>query len=213
MSLQLTILFGSIVAALIYLWHQWKFSYWQRHNVKFLKPFPFLGNFKEMFQLKNSFFLQINQLYRSTKEPVVGIYLLSRPALLVRDLDLIKRILVTDFNQFSNRALEADPIHDRLGSQNLFMIRNPLWKEIRAMISPVYSSSKLKQMYPLMVEVGWHSFYFYMDYLLGIFFADFARARVGSGKTAKRHRVGCQVALHTLHHRHDRLHRLWSTRQ
>lgn len=139
---------------LLYLWQRHTYTYWQRHNVKFIKPLPFVGNFMEMFLFKNSFYIQLQKLYEKSEEPIEGIYLLHRPAVMIRDLELIKKILITDFNHFSNRALKTDPIHDPVGTNNLFLLRNPKWKDLRQMLSPIYSSAKLKQMYPLMVEVS-----------------------------------------------------------
>jgi len=107
--------------------------------------------------LKVSFYEQI-KLFHNTpgfeKEPLIGVYLLHRPGVIVRDLELIKTVMIKKFNYFTNRALQTDPIHDPLGYNNLFFVRNPDWKDLRTRISPVFTSGKIKQMYPLMVEVN-----------------------------------------------------------
>jgi len=63
-------------------------------------------------------------------------------------------VLIKDFNRFTNRYARCDPHGDVLGSNNLFLVRNPQWKEIRTKLTPVFTSGKLKAMYPLMQEVS-----------------------------------------------------------
>ncbi|EDV98210.1 cytochrome P450 6g1 [Drosophila grimshawi] len=87
-------------------------------------------------------------------EAVVGIYVLNKPALVIREPELIKSVMIKDFQRFSNRYARCDPHGDALGNNNLFFVRNPQWKEIRSKLTPVFTSGKLKQMYPLMQEIA-----------------------------------------------------------
>lgn len=68
---------------------------------------------------------------------------------MVNDPELIKKILVKDFHHFANRYVGSDT-HDPIGYYNLFMVANPLWKNIRGKMSPFFSSGKLKTMYYLL---------------------------------------------------------------
>ncbi|XP_030375130.1 probable cytochrome P450 6w1 [Scaptodrosophila lebanonensis] len=156
MSTDLFLLIATAAVA-FYIWQRRKYSYWQKLGIKYITPSPFFGNVRELLTGKVSFFHQIYKLHTSPgyeQEPLVGVYLMQRPGLLIRDLDLIKRIMIKEFSCFSNRVLQADPHHDPLGYNNLFFIRNPEWKELRTKLSPVFSSGKIKQMYPLMVAIG-----------------------------------------------------------
>lgn len=45
-------------------------------------------------------------------------------------------------------------MHDQIGMMSLFFIRNPLWKKMRARLSPFFSSGKIKQMFPLFEDIG-----------------------------------------------------------
>lgn len=101
--------------------------------------------------------MHISEIYsdpRMKDEAVVGIYVINKPALIIREPELIKSVLIKDFNRFSNRYGRCDPHGDPLGSNNLFFVRNPQWKEIRTKLTPVFTSGKVKQMYPLMQEVS-----------------------------------------------------------
>lgn len=155
MSTEFLILIATL-AIVFYIWQRRTFSYWQRLGVKHLKPSPIFGNMRTFLTAKVAFFDQIQLLHNSPgfeEEPLVGVYLLHRPAILLRDLELIKTVMIKKFNYFTNRALQTDPHYDPLGNNNLFFVRNPQWKDLRNKISPVFTSGKIKQMYPLMVEV------------------------------------------------------------
>lgn len=153
-----SILLGvTVILTIIYIWCRRTYSYWKRHGIPFVKPTVFLGNTKEAFSLKTSFGLHLSQLYNRPDmrdEAVVGIYTFNQPGLIIRDTELIKSVLIKDFNLFINRYGQCDPHGDVLGNNNLFFARNNYWKELRTKISPVFTSGKVKQMYPLMLEVS-----------------------------------------------------------
>lgn len=141
-----------VVITVLYIWIQRKWSYWNNKNVPYIKPVPIFGNLKEVILCSNSIGSHMRNLYNDKKfssAPIVGIHIFHKPGLLIRDPEVIKQILVKDFNKFSNRYATSDPHSDELGANNLFFVKNPRWKQIRAKLTPVYSSGKLKQMFPL----------------------------------------------------------------
>ena len=71
-----------------------------------------------------------------------------RPALVLRDPDLIKTILVKDFNTFYERFVRSNLKTDPL-SQNLFLLKGPAWRLLRVKLSPIFTSLRMKQMFPL----------------------------------------------------------------
>lgn len=141
----------------VFIWSRRTYVYWQRRRVKFVQPTHILGNLKKVLKLEESFALQLRRFYfddRFRNEPVVGIYLFHQPALLIRDLQLVRTVLVEDFVSFSNRFAKCDVRHDKMGSLNLFFARQPEWREIRTRLSPVFTGAKIKQMFSLMEEVS-----------------------------------------------------------
>ncbi|XP_034117678.1 probable cytochrome P450 6v1 [Drosophila nasuta] len=141
----------------VFIWSRRTYVYWQRRRVKFVQPTHILGNLKKVLKLEESFALQLRRFYfddRFRNEPVVGIYLFHQPALLIRDLQLVRTVLVEDFVSFSNRFAKCDMRHDKMGSLNLFFARQPEWREIRTRLSPVFTGAKIKQMFSLMEEIG-----------------------------------------------------------
>ncbi|XP_038072956.1 cytochrome P450 3A9-like [Patiria miniata] len=75
---------------------------------------------------------------------VVGIYKFQYPILFVSDIDIAKRVLVTDFNKFPNHwdiPAAGFPLNGTL----LYM-KGRRWKDVRAIITPAFTTSKLRQM-------------------------------------------------------------------
>ncbi|XP_062129183.1 probable cytochrome P450 6w1 [Drosophila sulfurigaster albostrigata] len=150
-------IFFASVAIVFYIWQKRFYSFWQRNGVKSIKPEPIFGNIRSFLTGKIPFFEQLSILHATKgfeNEPLIGVYFLKGPGVIVRDLDLVKTVMIKKFNYFVNRAMKTDPIHDSLGYNNLLLSRTPDWKDLRNTISPVFTSGKIKQMYPLMVEVG-----------------------------------------------------------
>lgn len=93
----------------------------------------------------------MRDIYFSSKEPFVGVYMLFRPVLLFRDPELVKRVLITDFDHFHDRGVHHDPVNDPIGA-NLFGMTGTKWKELRTRLTPSFSSGKLKLMFNVIQE-------------------------------------------------------------
>lgn len=77
-----------------------------------------------------------------------GLYEFFNPVLVVCDPDLLKQILVKDFDSFMDRR----KVGDQPGSIIEAMLNNKSgeeWKILRSIMSPTFSSGKMKRMYPL----------------------------------------------------------------
>ncbi|KAJ6629743.1 Cytochrome P450 9e2 [Pseudolycoriella hygida] len=68
---------------------------------------------------------------------------------IVTDAELIKRITVKYFDHFVNHDQNFDDI-DRVFSKSLFSLHNQQWREMRTILSPIFTSSKMKMMYGLL---------------------------------------------------------------
>lgn len=81
-------------------------SYWKKKKIPFVPAKPIVGNLLEALTFRKSVAETFDDIYhdKKTKEtPFVGINIFNKPALVVRDLELIKRILIKDFSSFSDR--------------------------------------------------------------------------------------------------------------
>lgn len=97
--------FVATIATLFYAFVKYKYSYWNR---KGFKTYPglnyFAGHFGPVFSQKKHMTEYTGEIYRNTNEPYVGIYGILRPMLVVRDPELIRKILVKDFAHFPDRG-------------------------------------------------------------------------------------------------------------
>jgi cytochrome P450 family 6 len=77
----------------------YKYSFWKKKGVKFMKPrFPF-GNMRDAILLRKPATEVIKKLYDEfPEEPYFGTYQFFSPILLIRDPELIKQVMVKDFS-------------------------------------------------------------------------------------------------------------------
>uniref|UniRef100_A0A2H1WGF2 unspecific monooxygenase n=1 Tax=Spodoptera frugiperda TaxID=7108 RepID=A0A2H1WGF2_SPOFR len=84
----------------------------------------------------------------------VGRYEFVNELIMVRDIDLIKKIAVKDFEHFLDHRFIFSSSESYF-SRNLFSLRGGQeWKDMRSTLSPAFTSSKMRLMVPFMVEVG-----------------------------------------------------------
>ncbi|XP_033212129.1 cytochrome P450 6k1-like isoform X2 [Belonocnema kinseyi] len=148
----LILILSAITAAYVYMTRN--FNYWKKRGVVEVQPTAFIGNFGDCLFLRKSPGQFLKDIYDMGKNtPYVGLFVFDKPFLLLRDPQVIKRVLVKDFNYFNDRYVRVSE-EDKLGNSNLFIIKNPDWKTLRAKLSPIFTSLRLKKMFELMVEVG-----------------------------------------------------------
>ncbi|XP_063706150.1 probable cytochrome P450 6g2 [Culicoides brevitarsis] len=134
-----------------------KHQFWRNSGVPYVESPFLLGNFFRTTFSKESTAETINQIYNhpnAKNEPFVGFHLFHQPALLLRDPECVKEVLVKNFQHFTNRYAGSDPAVDPVGGLNMFQVNNPLWKIIRTKLSPVFTSGKMKQMLYMVEKVG-----------------------------------------------------------
>jgi cytochrome P450 family 6 len=144
------------IAVVFIAWILHREKYFKNLKIPYTKSVPLLGAFSDTFLGKISFYDKVSDIYNQQQmkgEAFFGFFLCHKPALMIKDLELIKRILVKDFNSFSNRYAASDD-HDPLGNFNLFSVKNPLWKHIRAKFTSFFTSGKLKSMFYIIDSIS-----------------------------------------------------------
>lgn len=139
--------------ATIYLYVKNAFSYWKRKGVPYVEPTFLFGNFKNVFLQKLSFAGELQRLYNITSGPFYGIYSSFAPALLLRDPRVIRDILVKDFSSFDEHGWFIDEKIDHMYN-NILMQNGEKWKRMRTMLTPAFTSGKVKGMFPTIVDCG-----------------------------------------------------------
>ncbi|XP_058819081.1 probable cytochrome P450 6a23 [Topomyia yanbarensis] len=144
----------AMVAVIVYLYVKRQQTYWARRNVPHLKPEFFYGNTKTLDrteQIGIIFARFYNELKNSG--PLAGVYMYVRPVAVVTDLELVKCILVKDFQHFTDRGFYYNEIHDPL-SAHMFNLPGSKWKSLRQKLSPTFTSGKMKMMFSTIVAAG-----------------------------------------------------------
>lgn len=132
-----------------------RLNYWKRKRIPYVKPAPMFGNFFEVAIRKKDIGEQITELYhKNTASPYIGIHIFNSPYLLIKDPELVKQVLIRDFNLFINKPFANNEKVDPMAYHSLFSAKDTIWKAIRTKISPVYTSGKMKLMTPLISQVS-----------------------------------------------------------
>ncbi|EDW74205.1 uncharacterized protein Dwil_GK19397 [Drosophila willistoni] len=153
MSVILLLLVISIIG-LIFVWLHQHYGYWRRKGVAQERPLYFLGHMKGFG--RSLHWTDINQrIYEkfSGTQRYCGFFTFLSKALFVMDLDLIRHIMVSDFGSFADRGLFHNVRDDPL-TGNLLFLDGAEWRWLRQHLTPVFSSGKMKFMFPTMVEVS-----------------------------------------------------------
>ncbi|XP_013192039.1 cytochrome P450 6B6 [Amyelois transitella] len=141
-----------IAIILLYYYSTRNFKYWQKRGVKHDKPIPFFGNNIEVYVLRKCMSDAAVEAYcKYPGEKIVGYYRANTPELVIRDPDIMKRILVTDFEYFYARGINHKEVVEPL-MRNLFFADGDLWRLLRQRMTPAFTSGKLKAMFPLIID-------------------------------------------------------------
>ncbi|KAH9645248.1 hypothetical protein HF086_012126 [Spodoptera exigua] len=144
----LLIWFAVLVSAIL-LYFRKLYSTFSHHGIKHIKPVPIFGNMAKIILRTEHLNDELSKLYNEfPEERFVGRYDFNKEVILVRDLELIKKITVKDFEHFIDHRFflaAASPFSPGTCQE---------WKDMRSTLSPAFTSSKIRLMVPFMVEVG-----------------------------------------------------------
>ena len=72
-------------------------------------------------------------------------YLGQTPTVLISDLDLLKEVMVKHFDHFHDRPVFPTLyFRERSTPPGLLRARGEFWKKLRVIVSPTFSSAKMK---------------------------------------------------------------------
>ncbi|XP_060525154.1 probable cytochrome P450 6a13 [Cylas formicarius] len=136
-----------------YFYVKWLYSYWTRKGVFQLEPKFLMGNLSEVFTYKKSWGLVVADIYKEFKRRNVkhgGFYIILNAVYMPLDPNVIRNILLKDFNHFMNHGSyvneEADPL-----TGHLFNLEDDKWRTLRTKLTPTFTSGKMKMMFQTFV--------------------------------------------------------------
>ena len=117
------------------------YTYWLKRKIKGPEPWPFVGNVSAM---KNT---MLPNRWANEYGKIYGFYILKEKFLSVADVESLKDILIRSFHKFSHQNFES---YEPLESEMLTSVNGAQWKLDRSIMSPTFSSGKMKAMFHLM---------------------------------------------------------------
>lgn len=143
------VLFVTIIFA-IYFYYTSTFDYFEKRGIKYMKPTIFVGNMGKRIRSKESFHAFQLEIYNYFKgNPFGGFFEGRKPILYILDAELIKAITIRDFDCFVDRNTINSRIPNYL-KRSLLILKGSEWKGVRSIITPAFSSARLKNMLPLL---------------------------------------------------------------
>ncbi|XP_054708508.1 cytochrome P450 3A5-like isoform X2 [Uloborus diversus] len=146
--LSITVALLAVVIALWLTWRRRNFTYFKRHNIPGPPPSLLFGNFVEILKKGQ---LQCQKEWIEKYGRVLGYYFGIQPILLIAEPDLLRQIQQKDFHKFVNRPriFDISRAAAEYNEESLTQIRSKKWKEVRSIITPTFTTSKLKTMNPI----------------------------------------------------------------
>ncbi|XP_068170278.1 thromboxane-A synthase-like [Antennarius striatus] len=142
-EIEMSVTLFLIFLGLLYWYSVHPFSYLSRCGIKHPKTLPFLGN---IFMFRQSFFYPLTDLIKKYGR-VCGYYIGRTPVVVIADPDMLRQVMVKDFNMFPNRKVIRK--YNKPLCNSLMILKNQEWKRVRSVLTPTFSSTKMKEMSPL----------------------------------------------------------------
>ncbi|XP_050717040.1 cytochrome P450 3A31-like [Eriocheir sinensis] len=152
MALELLLL----LALALWLYFRVHYQYWTSKGVITPPITPLLGHFHKVFFVNREawvFYSEIYNKYRSSS--MCGIYEVLKPVLVVWDPEIIRHVFVKDFDHFTDRRpfdMNTGNKRDKIAMEMLSLKQGAEWKSLRAIMTPTFTSGKIKSMFPLVCD-------------------------------------------------------------
>nr|AJN91175.1 cytochrome P450 monooxygenase CYP9A78 [Cnaphalocrocis medinalis] len=144
----------AVVGATLVLYLKELYSRLSMLGLNHLPTVPLLGNMARVVFRKEHMVTTIRKSYQAFPDDrLVGHYEFINPLVLIRDAELLKNVMVKDFEHFTDRRAVGDN-NDPIFGRSLLLLKGDEWKAMRSTLSPAFTSSKIRLMVPFILEVG-----------------------------------------------------------
>nr|QLI62171.1 cytochrome P450 22 [Streltzoviella insularis] len=148
----LVLIFTTIIVYFVYTYKRSHY-YLDKRGVKYVPGVPLFGNSLQASLQKRHPCEDFDAVYKAfPDEKYVGFIETSTVALIIRDPELIKNITVKDFDHFTDHRSFFE--NSELFGGSLVMMKGEKWHDMRATLSPAFTSSKMKQIMPFMAQIS-----------------------------------------------------------
>ncbi|KAG3259978.1 cytochrome P450 3A9-like [Ictidomys tridecemlineatus] len=146
-SMETWVLLG-ISLVLLYLYGTYSHGYFKKLGIPGPRPLPFLGT---LLNYRQGFFNFDAECYKKYGK-TWGLYDGRQPVLLITEPSIIKTVLIKEcYSAFTNRR-NFGPVG--FLKKAISLSEDEEWKRIRTLLSPTFTSGKLKEMFPIINQYG-----------------------------------------------------------
>ncbi|XP_025157108.1 cytochrome P450 9e2 [Harpegnathos saltator] len=125
----------------------------KNHGIPHLKPLSMLSNMGHIIFHRKSVAELVKTLYDEYPEAkYIDMYDFTTPLIMLRDPDLIKSVALKHFDIFPDHRIYIPGDQDPMFSKTLLLLRGDSWRMARSMLSPAFTTSKMKSMFKLMSD-------------------------------------------------------------
>ncbi|KAH8394658.1 hypothetical protein KR222_001274 [Zaprionus bogoriensis] len=130
------------------------YGYWARRGVLHDRPVWFYGNLRSVGRTTTVLepFRRFYEKYKG-QAPFGGFYFTLSSAAVLLDLDMVKLVMVKEFNNFAHRGNYYNEQDDPI-SAHLFNLDGREWRDMRSKLTSTFTSLKMHQMLPTVVEIA-----------------------------------------------------------
>ncbi|KZC03879.1 Cytochrome P450 9e2 [Dufourea novaeangliae] len=119
----------------------------------YISPVPFFGNMASVVfrrQYMGDHMIDVYNHFSHLK--YFGYYNLTGQVIAIRDPELVTSVAVKNFDNFTDHFTLLDVKSDPVLAMNLFGLRGNHWREMRKVLSPAFTCSKMKLMSQLIID-------------------------------------------------------------
>ncbi|XP_055858740.1 probable cytochrome P450 308a1 [Episyrphus balteatus] len=133
----------------------WNSTYWSRQGIKGPMGMPIFGNMFQYLIGRRQYGLIYEDIYKSyPKASYIGIYrVMNEPAILLRNTEMIKEIMVKSFPNFSDNVLYVNDKREDLVFCNPFIAKGEKWRVMRSELVPMFTPNKMKLSFPHIASI------------------------------------------------------------
>lgn len=136
------------ILVLLYIYGTHSHGFFKKLGIPGPKPVPFLGT---CFGYGEGFWKFDEECYKKYGK-IWGMFDGPKPVMAITDPELIKTVLVKEcYSSFTNRR-PFGPVG--FMKKGISIAEDEEWKRIRTLLSPTFTSGKLKEMFPIMDQYG-----------------------------------------------------------
>nr|XP_048289413.1 cytochrome P450 3A2-like isoform X2 [Myodes glareolus] len=143
-----TWVFLAISLMLLYVLGTQNHDIFKKQGIPGPKPLPFLGTLLYCYKGLWKFDVECSEKYGK----IWGLFDGPTPLLTIKDPDMIKNVLVKESYSVFTNLRDMGPVG--IMSKSLTISKDEEWKRFQALLSPAFSSGKIKEMFPIIEEYG-----------------------------------------------------------